>query len=225
MNVYFISGIAADGRLFRRIILPEGVEAVYLNWIKPLQNELLKSYALRMAEKIEKNKPFVLIGTSLGGIVATEIALSHPPLALIIIGSVPSDDQLPGYYRLVEKTKIHRLFPGSLYNFSAKVKHYFTREDAEDKKIILQMLTESDPSFVRWGINAVLEWRNREIPEGLHHIHGTRDEIFPYKYTKPTHTISKGDHVIVITRAEEVNRIIAEIFDEIRKEDKPEMQQ
>jgi pimeloyl-ACP methyl ester carboxylesterase len=212
MNVYFISGIAADGRLFRRIHLPEGFEAVYLNWIKPHQNESLKSYALRLAEKIEPGKPFVLIGTSLGGIVATEIALRLHPLALIIIGSVPVDTQLPGYYRLIEKLKLHRLFPGSLYNFSAKVKHHFTREDAEDKKIIIQMISETDPSFVRWGINAVLQWKNREIPDGLYHIHGTRDEIFPYRYTAPTHTIPKGDHVIVITRAEEVNGLISEIL-------------
>jgi pimeloyl-ACP methyl ester carboxylesterase len=212
MNVYFISGIAADGRLFRRIRLPKGFEAFYLDWIKPHKNEGLKSYALRLAEKIEINKPFILIGTSLGGIVATEIALSLHPLAIIIIGSVPVNTQLPGYYRLIEKLKIHRMFPGSLYNFSGKVKHYFTRGNAEDKKIIMQMISETDPSFVRWGINAVLQWKNRELPKGLYHIHGTRDEIFPYRYTQPTHTIPKGDHVIVITRAAEINRILAEIL-------------
>lgn len=212
MKVYFISGIAADGRLFRRVQLPPGFEAVYLNWIKPLKNETLKSYALRLAEKIEPEKPFILIGTSLGGIIATEIALSYAPLQVIIIGSVPVDTQLPGYYRLIEKLRIHRIVPGSLYNYSAKVKHHFTREDAEDKKVIIQMINETDPSFVRWGINAVLQWKNQELPNGLCHIHGTRDEIFPYRYTKPTHTIHKGDHVIVITRAAEVNRIVAEIL-------------
>ena len=59
MKVYCISGIAADGRLFRRMQLPPGFEAVYLDWIKPLKNEALRDYALRMGEKIETGKPFI----------------------------------------------------------------------------------------------------------------------------------------------------------------------
>ena len=212
MKTYFISGIAADGRLFRRIRLPVGFEPVYLNWIKPLHDESLEHYALRLAEKINKDEPFILIGTSLGGIVATEIALKYKPVAVIIIGSVPVVSQLPGYFRIAEKLKLYKMIPGSLYNISAKIKHYFTREDAEDKKIIIQMITETDPAFIIWGIRAVLKWRNEQIPASLYHLHGTRDEMFPYAYTSPTHTIQKGDHVIVITRHEEVNNILAEIF-------------
>ena len=212
MKVYCISGIAADGRLYRRIQLPPGFEPVFLEWIVPGKNETLPDYALRLAEKIDRDQPFILIGTSLGGIVATEIALSYPPLAVIIIGSVPAQTQLPAYYGWVEKLNIHRLVPGSFYQFSAKVKHYFTREDAEDKKIIIQMISETDPAFIRWGINAVLHWKNRQIPERFYHIHGTRDEVFPYRYARPTYTISKGDHVLVITRAAEVNRILSDIL-------------
>ena len=217
MKTYFISGIAADGRLFRRIRLPAGFEAVYLNWIKPFHDEPLDNYALRLAEKINVHEPFVLVGTSLGGIVATEIALKYKPLAVIIIGSVPTVSQLPNYYRMLEKLKLHKIIPGSLYNFSARVKHYFTREDPEDKKVIIQMISETDPAFIKWGIQAVLQWRNTKIPESLYHIHGTRDEVFPYAYTSPDYTISKGDHVIVITRAEEVNNILAEIFSTLRQ--------
>ena len=74
------------------------------------------------------------------------------------------------------------------------------------------MISETDPAFINWGIQAILKWRNRQIPKSLYHIHGTRDEVFPYAFTSPTHTISKGDHVIVITRHEEINNILAEIF-------------
>lgn len=217
MKTYFISGIAADGRLFRRIRLPAGFEAVYLNWIKPFHDESLENYSVRLAEKINVHEPFVLVGTSLGGIVATEIALKYKPLAVIIIGSVPVVSQMPGYFRIAEKLKLYKIIPGSLYNISAKVKHYFTREDPEDKKIIIQMISETDPAFIKWGIQAVLQWRNTEIPQSLYHIHGTRDEMFPYTYTSPTHTILKGDHVIVITRADEVNKILAEIFSTIQQ--------
>jgi len=212
MKIYFISGIAADGRIFRHIHLPDGFDAVYLDWIKPQPDESLENYAGRLAGKINTKDPFVLIGTSIGGIMATEIALKFNPSAVIIISSVPDISQMPGYFRIAEKLKLYKIFPGSFYQFSAKVKHYLTRENPDDKKIIIKMISETDPAFIKWGIKAVLKWRNKRIPKSLYHIHGTRDEVFPYKFTSPTHTISKGDHVIVITRHEEINKILVEIF-------------
>jgi pimeloyl-ACP methyl ester carboxylesterase len=217
MKTYFISGIAADGRLFRRILLPDGFEAVYLDWIKPAHDEPLENYAHRLAEKINTDEPFVLLGTSLGGIMATEIALKYNPVATIIIGSVPVISQLPGYFRVVEKLNVQKIIPGSLYKFSATIKHYFTRENPDDKKIIIKMISETDPAFIKWGIQAVLKWRNKRVPPSLYHIHGTRDEVFPYTFTSPTHSISKGDHVIVITRADEVNNILASIFSTLKQ--------
>ncbi len=212
MKTYFISGIAADARIFRHIHLPNGFDAVYLDWIKPQSDEPLENYAGRLAEKINTSESFVLVGTSLGGILATEIALKYNPRAVIIIGSIPVISQLPDYFRLAEKLKLYKLFRGSFYKFSAKVKHYLTKENPDDKKIIIDMISATDPAFITWGIRAVLKWRNKQIPKSLYHIHGTRDEVFPYKFTSPTHTISKGDHVIVITRHEEVNNILSEIF-------------
>ena len=216
MKTYFISGIAADERLFRHINLPSGFEPFYLKWEKPFANESLQTYAYRLADKINTDEPFLLIGTSLGGIIATEIALKFKPLAVIIIGSVPSISQLPGYYRIVEKLKIHKILTGSVYKFSGRVKHYFTRENPDDKRIIIQMISETDPAFISWGINAVLKWRNTQIPKSLYHIHGTRDEVFPFAFTSPTHIMPKGDHVIVMNRAREINNIIAEIFSNLK---------
>jgi pimeloyl-ACP methyl ester carboxylesterase len=78
----------------------------------------------------------------------------------------------------------------------------------EDKKMIINMIWGADPAFIRWGIDAVLTWNNQQMPENLVHIHGTRDEVFPYSNTSPTHTIPKGGHVLIMTHAEEINKII-----------------
>src|SRR5258705_10957774 len=109
---------------------------------------------MRLAKKINTDESFILLGTSLGGIVATEIALKYNPVAVIIIGSVPVVSQLPGYFRIIEKLKLYKIIPCSLYNFSARIKHHFTRENPEDKKIILRMIAETDPAFIKWGIQA-----------------------------------------------------------------------
>jgi len=215
MKVYLISGIAADRRLFRRIQLPSEFEPFFIDWIKPYINETLPNYAHRLAEAINIDEPFILIGTSLGGIIATEIALKYQSGATIIIGSIPVSAQLPGYFRIAGTFKFHKIVPGSFYKISAILKHYLSKENAEDRKIIIKMISETESSFIRWGINAVLNWENNQLPKPLYHIHGTRDEMFPYSLTSPTHTIPKGDHTIVINRAKEVNRIISEILNDI----------
>jgi pimeloyl-ACP methyl ester carboxylesterase len=208
MKVYFIPGIAANSRIFKHIRLPEPFEAVYLDWIKPVRNESLSAYSIRLLKKINTKEPFCLVGLSLGGIVASEISVRTHPQVTIIIGSVPVANQLPAYYRWVNRLKLHRLLPGSLYKNAAIIKHFFTKENKEDRKDIYRMVRAADPEFVRWGINAVLNWTNNELPQMLTHIHGTRDEVFPYAYTSPTHVISKGDHMLVISHPEEINEII-----------------
>ncbi|HCF62788.1 MAG TPA: hypothetical protein DEU93_00310, partial [Chitinophagaceae bacterium] len=72
MKAYCISGLGADERIFCNLHFPEALEPVYLKWIKPEPNETLEQYAMRLSEKIEGDEPFVLIGLSLGGMLALE---------------------------------------------------------------------------------------------------------------------------------------------------------
>ena len=39
MKVYFVSGLAADSRVFKHIRVPAGFEMVHLEWLPPLANE------------------------------------------------------------------------------------------------------------------------------------------------------------------------------------------
>ena len=70
MNVYFISGLAADRSVFKYIRLPEGYDAIYLEWIAPLPGETLPQYAERLAQQMDATKPFGVIGLSFGGMLA-----------------------------------------------------------------------------------------------------------------------------------------------------------
>lgn len=209
MKAYFISGMAADSRIFCHIRLPEGYEAVHLDWIQPGKNESLPSYASRLAQRIDTSESFALVGLSFGGMLATEIAKIHRPAITILISSIPVSAHLPGYFKMAAKLKLHKVVPVSLLKTAASVKRWFTKETNEDKKLILQAIRESDSSLIRWSMDAILKWQNDQAPEPCCHIHGTRDEILPIRYTKPTHTIKKGGHMLVLTDAAMVNEIIA----------------
>jgi len=208
MKVYFISGLAADRRAFKHIELPTGFQAEYLDWITPQKNETLKDYSFRLAEKIDSNYPFVLIGLSMGGMIASEISEKYNPAKTIIISSVPSSSQLPPYFRFARKFKLYKFIPTQLIKSAAIAKRIFSKESNEDKTILRKMIKESSEVFIKWAIHAVVAWHKEDLPSSYIHIHGTNDELFPISFTKPTHIIKNGGHFMVMTHSKKINQIL-----------------
>lgn len=212
MKVYFIPGLGADRRVFKNITLPAGYEPVYVDWLKPLEGEDLSSYAERVHKSLNPQIPYILVGLSMGGMIASEIAHKHPPALLVLISSIPCSLHLPGYYRKAAALKLQKLIPISLFKSMAVMKRFFTTETPEDKKMLKAMIRDVDPKFIYWSLEAILGWKMEEPFPNRIHIHGTRDELLPVKYTKPTHRIEKGGHLLVMNRGEEVSKILEEVL-------------
>ena len=210
MKVYFIAGLGADCRVFHHIRLPEGFEAVYMDWIPPLKDESLHDYALRLSSTIDTSGPFAMAGLSMGGMVAIEIAKELHPVTTILISSVPCSKHLPGYYKAAGKLKLHRMVPVSMLKSASFIKRYFTAEKNEDKELLRQMILEADPGFITWAMGAIVNWQCEHFEGPYVHIHGNNDLILPVRYTKPTHVISTADHSMILTRPDEINNIIQE---------------
>ena len=208
MKVYFISGLGADSRVFKHIHLPPGFHPVYLEWIKPLNRESLASYALRLSAGINPAEPFALVGLSLGGMIATEMAKLYVPEQVIIISSVPSVLSLPRYYLIGGRLNLHKIIPVSFFKKASFIKRFFTAETSGDKKLIREMIQHCDTEFIRWGMQAIVTWKNTDIPKRLIHIHGSQDFILPKRFAKATHVISRGGHLMVMTHAAEINAIL-----------------
>lgn len=204
--------MGADRRLFKHVRLPAGFEPEYLDWIPFKPGESLGQYAFRLSEKIDKTKPFVLIGLSLGGLMAVEIARRFPPVCTILIASVPLSMQFPAHFRMAQRLRLHELIPPGLIKSVASFKRVFTHESKEDKKLIRQMIRDTDPGFLTWAMQAALDWKNEQVPAPLCHLHGTRDEVFPVWLTKPTHKIPRGGHVLVMSHPEAVNHHLHQIL-------------
>jgi pimeloyl-ACP methyl ester carboxylesterase len=208
MKVYFISGLAADARVFKYIRLPEGFEAVHLDWIQPVKDETLPAYALRLADKIDTTVPFALVGLSFGGMLATEIAKQYQPAATILISSIPVSNQLPVYFKWAAKLRLHKIIPISFIKTSSAAKRLITREKSDDKKLLWQIINESDNNLIRWSMGAILTWQNSVVPQPVWHIHGTRDEVLPVRFTQPTQIVPKGSHLLVMTSPDVVNQFL-----------------
>ena len=209
MKVYFISGLAADCRVFKYVSLPEGFEPFFLDWIAPNLNESLQSYALRLADGIDKTKPFALVGLSMGGMIATEIAKVHPVAACILLCSVPTHLHMPRYYRWAFALRLHKMVPVGFLKQASMLKRGFTPDSKNDKKLLRQVIQDSDPVFIRWAMHAILSWQNETIPAPLWHLHGTKDEILPIRFTKPTHVIEGGNHLMIMSKAIQLNEFLS----------------
>ena len=212
MKVYFVSGLAADSRVFQHIRLPEHCEAVHLEWIQPLKKESLKNYALRLAEGIDASAPFAIIGLSMGGMITTEIARQYKPAFVILISSIPGSKQLPFYFKAAGLIRLHKMMPVSLVKSAAKFKRVFTSESDDDKIILRNIIEDSDPHFISWAMDAILKWKSEPLQQPYIHIHGTKDEVLPMRFTKPTHIIPKAGHLMVMNRAGEINAILQEVL-------------
>ena len=216
MNIYFIPGLGADKNIFRNIRVPEGCNAIYLEWIKPLKNESLRDYSYRLAEPIDTTKPFVIVGLSFGGMLAAEIINKYPLGRTIILSSIACSDDLPFYYKAAGSIHLHRLLPISLLKSAALMKRLFTAETAEQKAYLRRVIREVDESFIRWGLNAIIKWRGRITNPSYVHIHGSRDAILPVRFCKPTHVIKGGGHLMILTREKEINEIIKNYITDYR---------
>lgn len=210
MKVYLIPGLAADKRVFRHIRLPEGYEEVCMDWISPEPRESLKDYALRMAEQINPEEPFVLAGLSFGGMLAVEIAKRITPHKLILIASISRPNHLPSYYRRAWQLGLQHLITPSMIRNGVFLKRLLTAESPEDKQIIRQMARDMDPRFIKWAMEAIIQWKTDDTIPELIHIHGTADYILPYKLTSPSISIPKGGHLMIFDRAGDINKVLGE---------------
>ncbi|MEO6316341.1 MAG: alpha/beta hydrolase [Chitinophagaceae bacterium] len=212
MKVYFVSGLAADGRVFKNIQLPDHCSPVFLEWIDPLKNESLRNYALRLAAGIDTSEPFAIIGLSMGGMITTEIARQYTPAHTILISSVTCSAQLPFYFKAAGLLRLHKVVPISLIKSASILKRFFTNEATEDKIILRNIINESDSKFLYWAMDAILKWKSDNEPPACIHIHGSSDEILPMRFTKPTHIISKGGHLMIMNKSTAINKILGELL-------------
>jgi len=212
VKIYIFSGLGADKRVFVNLQLPPQFEPVHIDWEIPAKEETLESYALRLAKNIDTQNPFTLLGVSMGGMIATEIAKKYQPRLTILISSVPIAKELPPLFKWTGRVGIHKIIPAALYKNVSIAKRIFTTEQPQNKILIRQVIQDTDPRFVTWAVNAILNWHNETLPKPYVHIHGKQDEVLPIKYTHPTHIIMEGKHLLVLENTGALNSLLQEIL-------------
>jgi pimeloyl-ACP methyl ester carboxylesterase len=206
-KVYFISGLGADKRVFSFLDL-SFCEPVFIDWITPLKKESLENYARRLRDTIPESHP-TIAGISFGGMLTAEMAKADPNIAAIIIASNKTSTEFPGYLRAARYFPVYKwLPPGMLKRSAYAFKWMLGRNEKVQKKIILDIIRDTDMNFVKWAVGAILNWESKDARGNIIHIHGTRDKLLPYRLVKADYTIEGGPHVLPLDKHEEISALL-----------------
>lgn len=207
-DVYFISGLGADWRLFQYLDLTS-IRPHFVRWITPLKNESWENYAQRLLTQIPSPNP-ILIGMSMGGMMAIEISKLIPTRQVILISSAKTCHEIPPYFRLLRIFRGHewcsyRLLTwlglqigGWLFGATGKV----------ERQLLKEIIHDTDETFFRWAWHRVASWRNTVVNDHTLHLHGNKDHMLPIRYVKPDYVIDGGTHLMVLSKSEEISAIL-----------------
>ncbi len=211
-QIYFISGLGADERVFGRLKLT-GKPGITIRWLQPLEGETIQHYAQRLTGQMGTTEEIILIGVSFGGIIAQEISRLLPCKKVIIISSIKSQHELSRFMRLVRITRLNRLFPAPVLKVTGLLfgPYFFNARTPEDKQLLISYIRNTDPLYLRWSIDRLLQWESTAGPPDLH-IHGTADRIFPFSYIKSAAAVKGGGHFMTLDRANEVSDLINQLL-------------
>ena len=206
---YLIPGLGADERVFRFLRLP-GPSHV-LKWLPPqTPTEPLSHYAARFAKAVPPGQACWLVGVSFGGVLALEVAQLRPLARVVLISSFAGPGELPWLGRLARATGLYRLLPLQLLpKLPALASWFFGVRTTRDRQLLTQILRDTDPVFTRWAIARLLQWPGRPAVPTIR-IHGTDDRLLPHGAARSQYRLP-GGHLIIISRATEISRILNQL--------------
>lgn len=208
-KIHCISGLGADERIFKNLSIP-GVELVHVPWAPFDRHDELPCYAQKMSAQIKEKNP-TIIGLSFGGMLSMEIAKLRQVDKIFAISTAKTKGELvQGTGGFLKFLILHEVIPASMFtapNFV--IANRFGAKTGKEKRLLADILMDTDPYFVKWAMKALLLWQNDVVPKQAIHIHGTADKIILPINIKPDHWIEGGTHMMVYNRADEINKIIA----------------
>ena len=89
-NIYLIPGQGSDFRLFQDLKFDSSFSIHQIKYSLPSKKATIHEFAIELSAQIDTSKPFILIGISIGGMLATEVSTFLNPVQTIIMSSAKS---------------------------------------------------------------------------------------------------------------------------------------
>lgn len=209
MDIYLIPGLGADHRLFGKLDL-SGHTVHYLDWPVMPAGSTVKDYATVLAPKVDTTRPHVLIGVSMGGMVAQELAALTGPQRVVIISSWKGPHEMPAPIKVLRGTHPEKLLSRAFIQRTKPFLRWQKGATDADAIALLDALLDVHPvAQLQVQVDAVLRWNGpaRPVP-GLVHIHGDNDHLMPLGPIRGAVVVKGGGHLMVYTQAPTVSALV-----------------
>lgn len=166
----------------------------------------IRDFAEVLSHRVDVTRPHALIGVSLGGLVAQDLAALTRAERVIIVSSWKGMEEMPAAVKLLHGTHAERILtPGFMKHGMPIVRWHMGLETKADNDLFDAFLAATPLEQVRVQIAAVLGWEGSAEPvAGLVHIHGDHDRLMPITHIDAATVIKGGGHFMVFNRAAEV---------------------
>lgn len=209
INIYLIPGQGADYRLFNNFDLGDNFEIKHIEYSIPKKGMTLKNYAIELSKQIDTSADFILIGTSMGGMLACEMMDFLHPKKVILISSAKCRNELPSRYRHQKYFPLYKILPGFIGKLGAIILQPIVEPDRNvEKDTFVKMLKSKHPKFMKRSIKMVIEWDKKEVNNNIFHIHGDNDNTLPLKNISANFIVKNGSHMMTLTKGKELSQLI-----------------
>lgn len=212
-TIYLIPGQGGDKRLFNNLKLDDSFKVKHIEYKLPLKGSSMQQYAKQLSEQVDTNENFMLIGVSLGGMLAVEMSEILKPEKTIIISSAKNNKDLPKKLLMQQKVPFYKLVSGKVARWSAFVLQPIVEYDRnKEKETFKAMLTDKDPEFLKRTIPMIINWERSINESNIIQIHGDKDNTIPIKNVEYDIRVNGGSHMMVLTEGEKLSEIVNEVI-------------
>ncbi|HMN04939.1 MAG TPA: alpha/beta hydrolase [Flavobacteriales bacterium] len=206
MRIYLLPGIGCDKGLFSRLELP-GHDVTVLEWPPFPKGCTLPGIAQAMAKGVDASQPHVLVGVSMGGMVAQELALLTRPRKVVLISSFTGPAEWPLHARLTKRFHLWNTVNHFTMWLTWPFKNVLGSRPRDIDRLLWDMAKDQTAGKIRRGLKAIMHWKGSAWKGPLARIHGDNDHVIPLKFPVD-HVIPGGEHIMVLTRAQEVSKCL-----------------
>lgn len=212
MLIYLLPGIGCDARLFSYLHLP-GHRVKVLEWPAFPKGCTLRQLAQRMSADVDAAHPHILAGVSMGGMVAQEMAALTNPEKVILISTWTGPHEWPWYVHAANTLRLAGLVGQVTMAAFWPVRRLLGIRPKHIDSLLWDMVESQTPRKVRHGLSAVFRWPGSPWKGPTVRIHGDKDRVIPLRFPVD-HVIRGGEHIMVLTRPDEVSRAILGSIDQ-----------
>ncbi len=208
--LFAIPGMGVDGRIFSQLRLDRPLKI--LEWLPPQVGEPLSQYALRMGASLPQ-EPVLLLGLSLGGVVAQEMHQHFSIAGISLLSSIKGPQELPMSFRLMRTLPLYQLSRGEWRIRTLPYwAPFFGIRDPAEQNLLQDMFRRFGNEYRMWAMQQLLQWPGNPTGSRLIHLHGTRDQVFRPACIQADHWIEGGNHFMVYQRAREISEILVKQY-------------